>query len=753
MRYTTRRSVWVAMAAGLFLLPTAFVQAESRREEAVLRRPEIIVPQVRIRRPGQVRVTEVNADVTIRGQAAVTELVIALRNEGGRRTESRMLVPVPPKSVVRGFGFDGVNEEMTARVLPRDEARRIYNEIVSRLRDPALLEFAGYNLIRSSAFPLEPGRTRKVRLVYENLLPADGDRIDYVLPRSESLRYDIPWQVSVRVTGKRPISTVYSPSHTVSVDRVNERTVKVRLSGEAARSPGSFRLSVLFERSDGVSASLYAYPDPKVGGGYFLLLAGLPGKLPERSAIKREVTMVIDRSGSMQGQKLRQVKEAALQVLAGLDEGEFFNFLSYNESVSQFADAPVVKNDQNVAAAREYINGLRARGGTNLHDALVESLRQEPTPKTLPIVLFLTDGLPTVGQTSERAIREVAVKGNAHGRRVFTFGVGVDVNTPLLEKVASATRATSTFVLPKEDLEVKVGKVFRNLSGPVLAGATLRVHDRSGEGAGARRVSEMLPAAIPDLFEGDQLIVLGRYKGKAPLDFTLSGNYMGKEKSFAFMFPLDGATTRNAFVPRLWAGRKIAMLESAIRELGADLGLAQSQLATSNDPRLRELVQAVIKLSTEFGILTEYTAFLADEKTDFARREEVLRRATGMYKRRALRDRSGVGAVSQELNLQSGKMRAVLNYDNRYLNKKLERVTISNVQQINDRAFYRRGGVWIDSRLVRQGQKPMKVVRLGDPEYMALAERLAEEHRQGCMALKGEILLEVDGSVWKILNE
>ena len=710
--------------------------------------PEIIVPQVMSKRPGHVRLTEVNVEVAIRGPVATTDMVISLRNDGPRPAESQMLVPVPPKAVVRSFGFDGVNQEMTARVLPKEEARKIYREIVSRLRDPALLEFVGYSLVRSSAFPVEPGRTQKVRLVYENILPADGDRFDYVLPRSESLRYDIPWHVTAAVTAKRRIATVYSPSHTVEMKRINDRTVTVTLAGNAAHSPGPFRLSILLEQTDGVSASLFAYPDPKIDGGYFLLLAGFSNRQPERPGIKREITMVIDRSGSMRGEKIEQAKEAALQLLAGLDDGEYFNFISYNENVSLFADVPVVKNKANVAAARKYIESLTARGGTNLHDALVDALRQEAIPKMLPLVLFLTDGLPTVGQTSERAICNVAEKGNTHQRRVFTFGVGVDVNAPLLEKVASCTRATSTFVLPEEDVEVNVGKVFRNLSGPIMADVVLRVHKEPE--IGPRRVTEIMPETIPDLFEGDQLIVLGQYRGDAPLDFTLSGNYLGRNKSLAFMFPLDKASTRNSFVPRLWAGRKIAFLESAIRELGADLGLAQTQFATSHDPRLKELIQEVIKLSTEFGILTEYTAFLADERTDLARPEEVLRQATHMYESRALHRRSGQGAVNQEMNLSFAKTQKALRRDNSYINAELQRVTITNVQQINDRAFYYRNNCWIDSRLVDAESKPHRVIRFGSDEHLDLAERLARENRQGCIAMEGAIILQVDGDVLEI---
>jgi Ca-activated chloride channel family protein len=412
---------------------------------------------------------------------------------------------------------------------------------------------------------------------------------------------------------------VYSPSHRLEVQRPDPHTILAKTVEEAVREPGPFRVTYLPE-AGGVTASLLAYPDPKVGGGYFLLLAGLPAEAPAKrrtTAIKREVTLVLDRSGSMNGDKIKQVREAATQIIAGLENGESFNILPYNEAVDEFSPTPVEKNAQTEAAARKYLEGIQARGGTNIHDALVEALRPKPQPEALPIVLFLTDGLPTVGNTSEAAIRDLAVKANPHKRLIFTFGVGVDVNTPLLDKLADQTRATATFVLPREDVEVKVGQVFRRLEGPVLADPELAVLDSANQPA-VGRTRDLLPSRLPDLFSGDQLVLLGQYIGEDPLSFRLSGNYLGRKRTFSFNFTLDKASTRNAFVPRLWASRKIGVLIDAIRSLGADQQFSAQPHppVNPNDPRMKELVDEVVRLSQEFGILTEYTAFLAREGND-----------------------------------------------------------------------------------------------------------------------------------------
>jgi len=707
----------------------------------------VIVPQRRafaVDRAAAVKITEVNATVAILEQAATTTLDVSLQNPSGSRIEAELIVPVPDGAVVRGFSFEGAADEPTAEVLPRDEARKTYDAIVARVRDPALLEFIGYNLIRSSVFPVDARGTQKVRLIYEELLSADGDRIDYVLPRSESIDYYVPWKVSVTIRSKRPISTAYSPSHKLTTTRSAANILAVRIADDATTEPGPFRLSYLLERN-GVTATMLAYPDPKVDGGYFLLLAGLPAKPaqePDTSPIKREVTLVLDRSGSMNGEKFEQVREAALQILAGLDEGEFFNVITYNDTVDLFATEPVGKTRDSVDKARKYLKGVKAQGGTNIHDALLEALRAKPRKGVLPIVLFLTDGLPTVGQTSEIAIRNVAMKANPYERRIFTFGVGVDVNTPLLQKIASETRATATFVLPKEDVEVKVAQVFKRLKGPVLADAALEAKPD-----GTRpRVRDVMPARLPDLFEGDQLVVLGKYVGDKPLTFRVGGNYLGTERTFKFTFGLDKSTTRNAFVPRLWASRKIGVLNDAIRQLGAGRNRLPTTQQAAADPKLKELVDEIIRLSTEFGILTEYTAFLAEEGTDLSDPEAIFTIANGNFIGRAMNTRSGLAAVNQDFNNSGQISQVFINRRNGSFDADMNRVSVANVQQTGDLAFYNRNGRWVDSRIVNNESniEPAKVIEFGSDEYRQLACRLAREGRQGSIALKGDILLSID---------
>ena len=691
------------------------------------------------------RITAASAHVRIVDRAAVTTLQFELHHPGPRDQEAVLLVPVPQDAAVSAFTFAGAAAEPTAKILPRDEARRLYDEITRKLRDPALLEFVGWNCLRSSVFPVPAGGRQQVRLTYDHLLSVDGDRVDYVLPRSEMLGSEVPWTITVELQARAPIGLCHSPSHELVVTNRGDAAKTLRVSGRSQRDPGSFRLCYTTVADGGVpTAALFAYPDPTVGGGYFLLLASAP-KVERGPVLRREVTIVLDRSGSMAGRKLEQAKAAALQVLEGLADGEGIQIIDYGNDVNRAFAQPVAKDKQTLAAARAYVDGIRPLGGTNIHDALLESLRAPVMAGTLPLVLFLTDGLPTVGPSSEKELHALVAAGNAHHRRVFCFGVGNDVNVPLLDRIAEATRAVTTYVQPDEDVEVKVARTFARLDHPVLAEPQLQAVSKPGAAA---RLHDVLPGRLPDLFAGDQLVLLGRYVGDAPLQFLLSGRSPTGDTSFGFTLPLASATTAHAFVPRLWASRQIAFLVDELRQKGGDLGgpLGRPGADPFADPRLRELRDEILRLSARFGVLGEYTAFLATEGSRLDQWSELTAACQVNLSVRALHARSGTDAVNQGSNLWAMKQQVAANPRNEYLDSAMKVVETTAVQQVCDRAFLQRGMRWIDGNSVlRQRLEPDERIEVGSVPYFALVNRLALQNRAGVLSLQGEILLDVDG--------
>jgi len=322
----------------------------------------------------------------------------------------------------------------------------------------------------------------------------------------------------------------------------------------------------------------------------------------------------------------------------------------------------------------------------------------------------------------------------------------VDVNTPLLSRLADDSRARATYVLPKENVEVKVARVFRRLSGPVLSDPVLRARHK-GE---VSVVSDVLPARMPDLFDGEQVVVLGRYRAKNELQFTLQGNDHSGPRKFTFKLSLKKARKGNSHVPRLWATRKIAVLTEALR----DLGSSQGSQVNMHDPKIRELVDEIVRLSTQHGVLTEYTAFLARDGMMFTNNmhRDAVTRASAELKNKAVQKRTGAASVNQDWNIARSKSANQLNPSNGYLNESLENEKINQVCQIADKAFYRKGNEWVDADLAGKEIATEKaiLVNVSSPEFQKIVTRLITDQRQSCLALGDNIRVIIDHKTYLI---
>jgi Ca-activated chloride channel family protein len=749
--------------------------------------PQIVMPMIQRRtvllpRPvaTPVRLTQVHADVAIVDQIATTTLELTLHNPASTPQESVLVLPVPEGVSLRSVQYDGVGPEPTAKLLARDEARAIYNDIVRSMRDPALVEFVGLNLIQTSVFPVPAGGTQKLRVTMEQALIAQGGRVDYTLARSNSLTTGETsegptWSMAIDVRSRDPIATVYSPSHSATITTISPTHSKITLAGPGSGA-GSVRLSYLTTPNISTQPvfTVFACPRPaakgELPGGHFMILGSLPPRASTALPRKREVMLVIDRSGSMRGQKMEQARAAALSLLDGLNEGEAFNIFDYSDTIRSFSETPVIKSATTLAQAKDYVAGIKPEGGTNIHGALAAALQATPTSDMMPMVLFVTDGLPTIGERNEFKIRADAAIANASHRRIFSFGVGLDVNAPLLAALAQTSRGFSTTVLPDEDLEVSVSRVFRGLAGPVLEMPILT----STPGL----LRDAQPSTLPDYFEGDQIMIVGEYVTSStskPVELMLNGTIGGQPVRFPISIDPAQASMRHDYIPRLWATRRIAALIDLIRQ--SDLG---ADLPGSDPSRHKEVVDEIVRLSTTYGVLTEYTAFLAKEETALGSRDMLSLRAAaeGELQRRAVQDRSGAGGVNQQLNIDalkdagstgaSASVRrsrmsarestpgatpppdavAMNKSEQRYYDKSLAVVTVTTIRQIGAQTFYQRAGRWIDARILTgdttSTPEPDTTIVVGSDAYFELAEQLARSNEQQLLAQDGDVLLLVD---------
>jgi len=740
MRNVTR---WAGCAA-LFLLSVSAAGAPQGGPDWA---HNVVVPQARAFRVDPaapaVSVTGVVARIELVDGVAKTTLDVSVANPGGRAAEAELLLPVPDGAAVAGFDYEGASPTSTARLLPAEEAVSTYDEIVRRLKDPALLEFAGAALVRSSVFPVPAGGTQKVRLRYEHVLSAEGGRWDYLLPRSESLALDVPWRVEVEVRSARRIADVYSPSHDLEVLGRDAHRFVLRERAGKPMEAGDLRLSILL--ADGpVATTLFTCADPGGEGGWFLLLSGI-GPAPDGTVVpKREVTIVLDRSGSMAGEKFDQARAAALQVLEGLEQGEAVRIVDYAAEVATYAASSVLKTAEELPKLRAYLASLKTGGGTNLDAALQAALAVEPRGEFLPIVLFLTDGQPTAGEQREAVIRERAAAGNFHARRVFTFGVGNDVNAPLLDALAQTSRGRATYVRPEQDVELAVADVFQSLAGPIVTDLALEVRDGAGAPS-TRLVRDVYPRPLPDLYEDDRLILLGRYTAGERIAFELSGKRAGRDTSWEISFDFSRAQPRNDFVRRLWAMRRIAALEDELRQAGAD---PAALAALKGDARFDEIVAEMLELSTRHGVLTDSTAFLALEGTNLDDGEALVT-AVRDEAASGTAQRSGITGVAFQQNVGINRTQGWTNNANYFYDRQGELVPATSVQTMAGRTFFRRGDRWVDGALAcSQGEashEPDRIVAFGSEEHVELVQRLQREGRAGQLALPGEILFQ-DGT-------
>lgn len=590
-----------ALLAGVSLLADGLIVVPDFRPISPGPRP--IPPPRHTFAPLEVVYHRVTVDV--RDQVARTSVDQEFRNPHARQLEGYYIFPVPKGTQLDAFSMDVGGEMLQAELLDAEKARRLYEDIVRKHRDPALLEYAGQDLFKVRIFPIEPHSTKRVRLSYTQVLTADAGVVEYRYPLNTEKFSAAPIRevsVKVELKGRGSLKSVFSPTHEVEVVRHGGREATVGF--EAANVSPDRDFQLLFSRDEGeVDLKLLTHATGG-GDGFFLLLAAPDVELTEDRVAPKDVVFVLDTSGSMAGDKILQAKMALQFCLDNLNDRDRFDLVRFStEAEPLFGDLRRSDAD-NRAKAGEFIKKLRPLGGTAIHDALLTALRERPKDAGRPfLVIFLTDGLPTVGEVKNDAIVDSVKSASGGLTRIFCFGLGHDVNTHLLDRITETTRARSQYVLPEEDLELKVSSFFAKVSDPVLAEPRLTLD-------GPVRLARMHPSPLPDLFKGDQLIVAGRFEGNGAGTLTLSGSVDGKPGSFTRDVRFRERSRDNDFIPRLWAMRQIGFLLDEIRLRGEN----------------RELKEEVVQLAREYGIVTPYTSWLILE--DEQRRAVPLARQT-----------------------------------------------------------------------------------------------------------------------------
>ncbi len=729
----------------------------------------MIVPvrhDIRVR--GHWAVNYHHVKMTVRDQVASVTIDQEFENTGSGMIEVEYLFPVPPGAAIDAMTLVVDGKEFSAKLLKADEARKIYEDIVRRKKDPALLEYAGFGLYRTRAFPLLPGKPVKVIVHYDYVCKKDRDLTEVWYPLNTEKFSSRPIRdvkVVADIKGPADITAVYSPTHDLSVERKGPRHVVATYQAKEVLPASDFQL--FYKSADeAIGATLLTRHADANEDGYFMALVSPNPRTARQKRIDKDIVIVLDRSGSMSSNgKIDQAKAALRFILENMTEFDRFNVITYSDTVETFFDGLVkagLNSPGRAAEARAMLDRIDARGGTNIHDALVEAMKCLQTngkAGRAKYVIFLTDGLATIGKTDEGEILAGVKKANTIGARLFAFGVGYNVNVRLLDKLVGQNNGRSDYVRPNQNIEGKISSLYAKIKNPVMTGVEVGVR--------GLRLRDTYPRQIGDLFEGDQIVLVGRYrhadlreyKGvgvtSTQVTLTVTGTYGGEQRTFEYLVTVQrpGGSRRYEFIERLWATRRVGWLMDQIQLNGES----------------KEIIDELIALSTKYGIMTPYTSFLAREDTDLADAVVVGRRM-----------RSNVLALKRDVSGSAGQKAAMtrqkLNYakmapqasapaslgvamtGNTMLKayEADEKEYVQGIRQVGNQAIYQRGKLWVVANASKidpkkDAAKIQEVERFSDEYFLlARANSVADNQILASQQPGEELLIVLRGQAYRI---
>ena len=674
--------------------------------------------------PYSLEVRSIKITVDIHDQLARTTIEEVFYNPSSANLQGWFLFPVPKGAVIKDFSMDINGKQMPAELLDAAKARQIYEDIVRKTLDPALLEYANQQMFKVRIFPIEGQKEKKIIISYTEVLEKDNNTVEYIFPLNTKKYSAKPLnQVSILVNSEMSakIKTVYCPTHEVEVIRSTDTKAKVGYEAKTASADTDFKLYIGTDNNK-LGATFLTHQSPSEQGGFFFLDLS-PGFSDDKTDIvEKDITFVLDVSGSMAGEKLEQAKKSLNFCVSNLNKGDKFEIIKFSTEAKALFQKRVDFNSENQAKAREFIAELKAIGGTNIDEALQIACAEKAATNRPHMIVFITDGKPTIGETSEDALMKKISGYNMENLRVFTIGIGNDLNTHLLDKITETTRAFRTYITPEEDIEIKVSNFFTKVSSPVLT--EIKVTFSNGFSA-----DQVYPRQIPDLFKGGSISLLGKFTRTGQGTITVEGKVNGKPEKFTYTVEIK-PNNYNEFIPQLWASRKIGFLLDQIRLHGEE----------------KELVEEVTALAKQYGIITPYTSFLIleDEAVNIANNNIPVNRAIFnnrfvneeeaddfRQKRSAdfgdLKTKSGRGSVvgsSDVQNLSNAeKLKDVTQGESKmdYTTKEGKQVNFSNQSKnIQGRAIYQTDGNWIDAYAQNSKQGKLNKIKFGSVAYFNL---------------------------------
>jgi Ca-activated chloride channel family protein len=612
-----------------------------------------------------------------------------------------------------------------------EKARQTYEDIVRKVKDPALLEYADQGAVRARIFPIPPDGERRVELEYTQTLSADNGLARYVYPLNTEKFSTQPLEdvsVSLDIKASTPIRAVYSPSHKIAVDRIDETHVRAGYEDSDVLPDTDFAL--YYSLGEQEAFHLLNYRDPSdestsdTNDGFFMLLLAPRPDAAARS-LPKDVLLVLDRSGSMDGDKIDQAQDALRYILNHLNPEDRFNIIAFSTAMETYANEGMQPISQ-VKDALGWVDRLSAEGSTDINRALLEATSLANKERTTYLI-FLTDGLPTEGEIESQDILDnldnAVGESLSRNLRLFAFGVGYDVDTFLLDSLAQAHHGTTTYVLPGERLDETLSAFYAKISTPVLTDLSLDFGDM--------KTLDIYPSPLPDLFVGSQIVVVGRYRNGGTTDVTLTGEMEGETKTFHFpeqVFSRDsrGGSEPLEALPRLWATRKIGHLLNRLRLDGAD----------------QETIDQIVKLSIRYGIVTPYTSYLVTEPQPLGAAEQERIAADQFTQMQSMPTAPSSGQEAVQKAAEQGGMEQA----NEVAAPPAEAANV--VRSVGSRTFVYSSDIWTDTAFDPQTMQTVKVSFLSNDYFSLVAAR---PQLGDAFALGSQVIAISDGVAYEVV--
>ncbi len=530
--------------------------------------------------------------VAIDGQHATTTLLQVFHHGNGGQIEGRYKLRPGLGSRVEGFSYWNGEAKIVGEVFERTTARRVYENVTTRRRDPGLLEEDGEGAFQFKVFPIQPNEKKRVELRWSKFLERHGQTVRYRAPITRG-------DADVVLDIQGAVKNVRSSSHKLRVDR---DTNGVRLRSDGMRGKGELVVEWEVDEPEWLP-SAYVHRGSGETDGYFALSLATTD-VNTGVVASKDVTIVIDRSGSMTGEPLENAKAAAVDVIRRLPPADRVNVIAFSDEVDPLFRAPLLLDEANRGRAIGFVQRLHEGGGTDIALALTTAIKsQDVKPGRPRVVVFMTDGQSDV----EKSV--LAAQADTGDVRLFTVKLGKDVNRPLLQRLAQTKRGNFTYIEKPSAIQADMAKLATHIAKPLLVDVEVAV-----DGVQATR---MYPRSLPDLFVDDQLVVSGRLKGSTGIaKFTIKGRLSGKPVTFIKTVDLSKAPPR-AWVGRQWAAKRVDHLQEEIA-----LGAKQPELMTE-----------LLELALAYNFVTPYTAFLAIPESELGDQRGTIEAARAAKKK------------------------------------------------------------------------------------------------------------------------